>query len=580
MTINKPISALLGVVLAALAVAGSASSASAVSVRPAAELQPAVGTGSPVVSGQACPDVMVIGARGTDEGPTTNTGELSSYAADPYKGVGRDIDTMYTDLATANRQLTWGLEPALYATNVNLVAFARDVAKYPEGAATGAESITLDIQTTDLTCPHPVHYILAGYSLGAWAVHDALLNQLRSVQGEIIGVALFGDPKFIPSQPIDKPINMIQDPAFGVATAVPDAADIPPGIPSALVARTGSWCFRTDPICQSIGVAPAILAIELAGCVRATKTNNPSLCAHLLYWKAESADAAAFLQPFLPPPGGTWGTAIQVPGMASLDTSESAGVMSLSCASAGNCSADGFYTDGSGQQAFVANEVNGTWGNAVAVPGTTTLNAGGNAMVLSLSCASAGNCSAGGYYTDGSYHDQAFVANEVNGTWGNAVEVPGTATLNAGGNATVQSLSCASAGNCSAGGLYRDGSGQQAFVAGEVNGAWGNAVEVPGTETLNADANASVQSLSCASAGNCSAGGFYTDGSAHAQAFVAGEVNGTWGNAVEVPGTTTLNAGGGALVLSLSCASAGNCSAGGFYIDGSSGQLAFVVSES
>src|SRR5690349_10370247 len=116
MTINKPISALLGVVLAALAVAGSVSSASAVSVRPAAELQPAVGTGSPVVSGQACPDVMVIGARGTDEGPTKNTGELSSYAADPYKGVGRDIDTMYTDLATANRQLTWGLEPAIYAT--------------------------------------------------------------------------------------------------------------------------------------------------------------------------------------------------------------------------------------------------------------------------------------------------------------------------------------------------------------------------------------------------------------------------------------------------------------------------------
>jgi hypothetical protein len=355
---------------------------------------------------------MVIGARGTDEGPTTNTGELSSYAADPYKGVGRDIDTMYTDLATANRQLTWGLEPALYATNVNLVAFARDVAKYPEGAATGAESITLDIQTTDLTCPHPVHYILAGYSLGAWAVHDALLNQLRSVQGEIIGVALFGDPKFIPSQPIDKPINMIQDPAFGVATAVPDAADIPPGIPSALVARTGSWCFRTDPICQSIGVAPAILAIELAGCVRATKTNNPSLCAHLLYWKAESADAAAFLQPFLPPPGGTWGTAIQVPGMASLDTSESAGVMSLSCASAGNCSADGFYTDGSGQQAFVANEVNGTWGNAVEVPGTETLNADANASVQSLSCASAGNCSAGGFYIDGSSGQLAFVVSE------------------------------------------------------------------------------------------------------------------------------------------------------------------------
>ena len=33
-----------------------------------------------------------------------------------------------------------------------------------------------------------------------------------------------------------------------------------------------------------------------------------------------------------------------------------------------------------------------------------------------MSCASAGNCSAGGYYTDSSGHRQAFVVSEVNGT--------------------------------------------------------------------------------------------------------------------------------------------------------------------
>ena len=49
-----------------------------------------------------------------------------------------------------------------------------------------------------------------------------------------------------------------------------------------------------------------------------------------------------------------------------------------------------------------------------------------------MSCASAGNCSAGGYYTDGAGHEQAFVVSEVNGTWGTAIEVPGTAALNAG----------------------------------------------------------------------------------------------------------------------------------------------------
>ena len=72
--------------------------------------------------------------------------------------------------------------------------------------------------------------------------------------------------------------------------------------------------------------------------------------------------------------------------------------------------------DSSGnQQAFVVNETNGTWRTAEEVPGTAALNHGGNAATTSVSCASAGNCSAGGYYTDSSGHLQAFVVNETNG---------------------------------------------------------------------------------------------------------------------------------------------------------------------
>ena len=62
------------------------------------------------------------------------------------------------------------------------------------------------------------------------------------------------------------------------------------------------------------------------------------------------------------------------------------------------------------------------------------------------------------------------------GTWGHAEEVPGTAALNIGGYAEIRSVSCASAGNCSAGGLYSDSSGHwQAFVVSQVNGTWGKA---------------------------------------------------------------------------------------------------------
>src|SRR6266516_250168 len=162
----------------------------------------------------------------------------------------------------------------------------------------------------------------------------------------------------------------------------------------------------------------------------------------------------------------------------------------------------------------------GTWHTAQKVPGTATLNKGGNAQVQSVSCASAGNCSAGGYYTDSSGHTQAFVVSQVNGTWRTARKVPGTAALNQTGNAEVNSVSCASAGNCSAGGYYKDGSGAgQAFVVSQVNGTWPTAIELPGTAALNQGGGAWIVSVSCASAGNCSAGGSYGAGSRHTQVF-------------------------------------------------------------
>ena len=236
-------------------------------------------------------------------------------------------------------------------------------------------------------------------------------------------------------------------------------------------------------------------------------------------------------------PGGTWGTAQQVPGTAALNKGGEAGIRSVSCARAGSCSAGGFYADASGdRQAFVAGEANGIWGQAQQVPGTAALNTGGSAEISSVSCARAVSCSAGGSYTDASGHLQAFVAGEVKGVWGPAEEVPGTAALNKGGEAGISSVSCARAGSCSAGGSYIDASNRrQAFVAGEVKGVWGQAEEVPGTAALNKRGFAAIISVSCARAGSCSAGGHYKDASGHIQAFVAGEVKGVWGQAEEVP---------------------------------------------
>jgi hypothetical protein len=324
---------------------------------------------------------------------------------------------------------------------------------------------------------------------------------------------------------------------------------------------------------------------------------------------------------------GTWDSAIELPGSGTLNTGGNAGVISISCTSTGNCSAGGNYIDGSGHlQAFVADESAGTWGSAVEVPGTAALNVGGTATVNSVSCTSPGNCAAGGGYTDASGDGQGFVVSETGGTWGTATEVVDplaigsvntagveslscsatgscsavgldvttggaptgfaltetggtwgaateitmTSTLGAGG-AELSAVSCTSAGNCGAegAGVYSDadvhgGLAYIPFAVSETGGTWGTAALIPGLATLNVGLIGVANAISCTSTGNCSTGGNYTDALGNDQAFVADESNGTWGNAEEVPGTSTLNVGA-ALVNSISCTSPGNCGASGGY---------------
>jgi hypothetical protein len=287
--------------------------------------------------------------------------------------------------------------------------------------------------------------------------------------------------------------------------------------------------------------------------------------------------------------GAVRGRAIEVPGLGALNAGGEAQVSVVSCASAGNCAAGGFYRDRSRHsQAWVASQVNGRWGTAIEVPGTAALNADGEAVVSAVSCGSAGNCMAGGSFKSIHGRFQGFLASERNGRWGTAIVVPGTAALNAGGDGAVTSVACASAGNCTAGGYYADGSGPdgtghwryQAFVASQQNGRWGTAIEVPGTATLDAGGIAGVNSVACASVGNCAAVGFYHDRSSiYSLPFVASQRNGRWGTAIEVPGWGALNAGGEAQVSAVACAPAGNCTIGGSY-DGRHGSFrAFVGSQ-
>ncbi len=245
----------------------------------------------------------------------------------------------------------------------------------------------------------------------------------------------------------------------------------------------------------------------------------------------------------------------------------------------GNCSAGGYYSTNrkaGHQQAFVVSEQNSHWGTAKQV--ATRLNTGAFAQVFSVSCASAGNCSAGGSYFDSSAHHQAFVIDQTHGRWGAATEVPGSAALNVGGFAQISSVSCASAGNCSAGGFYfTKRPREHVLVVTETHGRWGTAQTLPGSVALNGGMNAEVTSVSCASPGNCAVAGSYQGaaGVSRCSSRTRRAASGARQNRSPAPPPSTR--AGWPRLFEVSCGAVANCSAGGIYTD--SVQEAFVISE-
>lgn len=223
------------------------------------------------------------------------------------------------------------------------------------------------------------------------------------------------------------------------------------------------------------------------------------------------------------------------------------------------------------------------WGNTAPVPGLDTLNKGKSAEPEALSCPSAGGCVLGGSYTDASGRTQAFVAGEKNGTWGPAIEVPGTAALNAGGNAVVTSVSCPAPGDCAAAGQYSPGGraeggtaapAAEAFVAMERGGTWGKATPLRGLARRNKGKSAGAAAVSCWAPGDCTVAGTYASGARGrdlvTQAFTARARSGTWGAVTPLKGLAALNTTGQAQVTALSCAPArgtkgGDCAVGGKY---------------
>ena len=188
-------------------------------------------------------------------------------------------------------------------------------------------------------------------------------------------------------------------------------------------------------------------------------------------------------------------------------------------------------------------------------------------MSLSVSCASAGDCSAVGSYLDSAGAFHGLLVGESGGSWGTAIEPTPPANAASNPRVSLRSVSCASAGECTAVGSYSTPGGRQGLAVGESGGSWGTATELTPPAQAPSNPDASLDSVSCASPGDCSAVGSYTRSGGDTHGLLVSESGGSWGTSIEP--TLPANAAGNPRVSlwSVSCASAGGCSAVGGYFD-------------
>jgi hypothetical protein len=282
---------------------------------------------------------------------------------------------------------------------------------------------------------------------------------------------------------------------------------------------------------------------------------------------------------------GNWAAGIEatLPANAAV-ANQQVRLNSVSCTSAGNCIAVGSYSDGSDAQALLLAQTAGNWENGVEAALPANAAATGQAAGLSsVSCGSAGNCSAVGGYQDNSGNGPGLLLTETAGTWGTGVEAslpPNAATTQQFVDLT--SVSCASPGNCGAVGTYNTTRSDDAVLLTETGGTWTPGVKAALPANGAVDDQVDVNAVSCASATSCGAVGDYVDRAENIRGLLLTRTADGWsrGREAGLPGnatTTAPNQLGG--LWAVSCASAGNCSAVGSYSDKSGRFEGLMVNE-
>ncbi len=296
-------------------------------------------------------------------------------------------------------------------------------------------------------------------------------------------------------------------------------------------------------------------------------------------------DAAGNVQAFVDQEvAGAWRTSVEVtlPPDA-LGPGQSAQLRAVVCPSVSGCVAVGSYTAAANGavKGLVVTQGARTWvAHAVAAPPGANVD-----PVLDLTavtCASARDCVAAGTYVDAQNATHGLVVAASTTPTATALDLP----LNASEfpSITVGALTCVANGACVLAGSYETAGGQlEGYVASSTGATWGRASEL--VMPAGARDNPRVffygfADLACASAGNCTTGGQYIDASGDYQGFVVSEVAGAWRDATRLrlpAGAQQSGKNGG--VVAVTCPAQGGCRVGAAYLDARGRYQALVESE-
>jgi Cutinase/Putative Ig domain len=219
-----------------------------------------------------CPDVLVLGLRGSSEPPQPNGNP------DTQDAMGRENWATYLGIKSAyDGRAVVAEKGVAYPADAILPDLFTAPVKYLDSVASGGESLAAAITSEVSACPQAA-LVVTGYSQGAWAVHQGLYATPQSARSHVAAILLFGDPEYSPADAFNRSALVLG--GIGPAQVADPGAS---GLPADLIPFAASWCLPHDPVCQG-----AVAADVLPSCL----LGQPA-CAHFRYIDRGITSAAA-----------------------------------------------------------------------------------------------------------------------------------------------------------------------------------------------------------------------------------------------------------------------------------------------